>query len=73
MGGVGLDFSEEKRVGAERLDIVEVLDDAVETASARGVKVQGVDLIDNGVLPPHVGIHAGANPAGAGEGLGQDA
>jgi hypothetical protein len=68
--GVGLDGSEQERVGAEGLDVVEVLSHAVETTAVGGAEVEWVDLIDDGVLPPDVGIHAGANPAGAGEGLG---
>jgi hypothetical protein len=37
------------------------------------VEVEGVHLVDDGVLPPDVGVHAGAGPAGAGEGLGWSA
>jgi hypothetical protein len=78
VGGVGLDGREEEGVGAEGVDVVETLGDAVETAACCGfvdwrVEVEGVHLVDDRVLPPDVGVDAGADPAGAGEGLGQSA
>jgi hypothetical protein len=68
-GGVGLDGSEEERVGAEGVDVVEALRDAVEAAAVVGVEVCGIYLIDDGVLPPEVGGDSGADPAGPGESL----
>jgi hypothetical protein len=41
----------------------------VEAGTASGVEVDGVHLVDDGVLPPDVGVHPRAGPAGAGEGL----
>ncbi len=78
VGGVGLDGGEEEGVGAEGVDVVEALGYAVETAGCGvfvggRVEVEGVHLVDDGVLPPDVGVHAGAGPAGAGEGLGGSA
>lgn len=32
-------------------------------------EVFGVELVEDGVFPPGLGVHAGAGPAGAGEGL----
>ena len=69
VGGVGLDGGEEDGVDTEGLDVVEALGDAVERAAAGGAEVSGVYLVDDGVLPPKVDVHAGADPAGAGEGL----
>jgi hypothetical protein len=73
--GIWLDGGEEDGVGAEGMDVVEALGDAVETAGrwvlvGGRVEVEGIHLVDDGVLPPDVGVHAGAEPAGAGEGLG---
>jgi hypothetical protein len=78
VGGVGLDGGEEEGVGAEGVDVVETLGYAVE-AAAGGVFVGGrveierIHLVDDGVLPPDVGVHAGADPARASEGLGWSA
>jgi hypothetical protein len=69
--GVGLDGSEEEGVGAEGLDVIEALGDTVKAAAADGAEVDGVYFVDDGVLPPNVGVDAGADPAGAGEGLRQ--
>ena len=69
VGGVGLDGGEEEAVDAEGLDVVETLGDAVETAAAVGAEVDRIDFVDDGMFPPDVGIDAGADPAGAGEGL----
>ncbi len=74
VGGVGLDGSEEQGVCAERVDVIEMLGDAVETAACcgsinGGAEVEGVHLVDDGVLPPNVGVHAGTDPAWAGQGL----
>jgi hypothetical protein len=71
MGGVGLEDGKEEGVGAKGVDVVEALGDAVETAGgwvvAGGrVEVDWVHLVDDGVLPPDVGVEAGAGPAGAG-------
>jgi hypothetical protein len=52
------------------VDVFEALGDALEAAAAGGIEVDGIYLVDDGVLPPDVGVHAGADPAGAGEGLG---
>ena len=78
VGGVGLDGGEEEGVGAEGVDVVEALGYAVEAAGCwvfvgGRVEVEGVHLVDDGVLPPDVGVHAGADPTGAGEGLGGSA
>ena len=70
VGGVGLDGGEEQDVGAERLDVFEVLGDAVETAAAGRIEVEWIYFVDDGVLPPDVGVDAVADPAGASEGLG---
>ena len=67
--GVGLEGGKEKGVRAEGMDVVEMQSDAVEGVASGGVEVDGVDLVDDGVLPPDVGVDAGADPAGAGEGL----
>jgi hypothetical protein len=70
VGGVGLNGSKEDGVDAEGLNVVEALGDAVEATTAGGAEVDRVHLVDDGVLPPNVSAHAGADPAGAGEGLG---
>jgi hypothetical protein len=70
MGSVWLDDREQKGVDAKGLDVVEMLGDAMETAAARGTEVDGVDLVDDGMLPPDVGADAGAGPAGACKDLG---
>src|SRR5271170_6892054 len=70
VGGVGLERCEEDGVGAERMNVIEPLCNAVETASAGGVEVGGVHLVDDGSLPPEIGCHAGTHPAGSREGLG---
>ena len=69
VGGVGLDGGEEEGVDTEGVDVVEMLGDAVEAAAAGGAEVDGIDLIDDGVLPPDICVDAGASPAGAGEDL----
>jgi len=69
VGRIGLDGGEEERVGAEGVDVVEALRDAVEAGAVVGVEVCGIYLIDDGVLPPEVGGDAGADPARAGESL----
>lgn len=69
MGGVGLDGGEEEGVDTEGVDVVEMLGDAVEAAAAGGAEVDGVYLVDDGMLPPDVGADAGASPAGTGEDL----
>jgi hypothetical protein len=64
---------EEDGVDAEGVDVVEALGDAFEVAGAVGVGVaEGarVDLVEDGVLEPGLRGEAGADPAGAGEGLG---
>ena len=70
--GSGWMVGEEERVDAEGLDVVEVLGDAVEAAAAGGAEVDGIYLVDDGVLPPDVRVDAGAGPAGACEDLGVD-
>jgi hypothetical protein len=69
VGGVGLDGGEEKRVDSQRVEIVEALGEAVEGAAFGGAEVGGVYVVDDSVFPPGVGAHAGASPAGTGEGL----
>ena len=73
--GVGRDFGEKDGVCAEGVDVVEALGDAVKAARCwvfvgGRVEVERVHLVDDGVLPPDVGVHSGADPARAGEGLG---
>jgi hypothetical protein len=62
VGSVRLDGGKEDRVGAEGLDVVEMLGDAVEAAACCGVdwgiEVEGVYLVDDGVLPPEFSAHA---------------
>jgi len=70
VGGVGLERGEENGVGAEGVNVVEALGDAVDAAAADGVEVGGVHLVNDGALPPEIGRYAGAHPAGSGEGLG---
>jgi hypothetical protein len=70
VGSVWLYGREQEGVDAEGLDVVEMLGDAVETAAASGTEVDGVDLVDDGMLPPDVGADAGAGPAGTCEDLG---
>ena len=65
--GVGLNCGEEESIDAERLDVFEMLRDPVETVA---VEVNGIDLVDDGMLPPDVGADSGASPAGAREDLG---
>jgi hypothetical protein len=69
VGRVGLDEGEEERVGAEGVDVVDALRDAVEAAAVVGVEVRGIHLIDDGVLPPEVGGDSGADPTGTGKSL----
>ena len=76
--GVGLDGGEEDGVGAEGVDVVETLGNAVEAAGCwvfvgGRVEVERVYLVDDGMLPPDVGVHAGADPAWTGESLGVSA
>jgi len=78
VGGVGLDGGEKEGVGAEGVDVVEALGYAVEAAAwcvfvGGRVEVEGIHLVDDGVLPPDVGVDAGADPAWAGKGLGRRA
>jgi hypothetical protein len=70
MSWVGLQVREEDGVGAKGADVVQAMNDAVKGTVAGGAEVGRVDLINDGALPPEVGGDAGANPAGAGEGLG---
>ena len=70
MGRVGLERGEEDGVCAEGVNVVEALGDAVQTATAGGVEVGGVHLVDDGSLPPEIGCHARSRPAGSREGLG---
>jgi hypothetical protein len=75
VGGVGLDGGEEEGVGAEGVDVVEALGDAVEAAGCRvfvggRVEVEGVHLVDDGVLPPDVGVAAGTDTSRGGRGFG---
>jgi len=69
VGRVGLDGGEKERVGAEGVDVVEALRDAVEAAAVVRVEVRRIYLIHDGVFPPEVGGDSGADPAWAGEGL----
>src|ERR1700722_4068587 len=69
VSGVGLDGGEEERVDSQGVEIVEALGEAVEGAAFGGTKVGGVYVVDDNVFPPRVGTHAGASPAGTGEGL----
>jgi hypothetical protein len=66
-----LNDREEDRVDPEGLDVVEALGDAVEAAAACGAEVDGIYLVDDGVLPPDVRVDAGADPARAGQCLGR--
>ena len=73
MLSVGLNCREEEAIDAsERLDVVEMLRDAVEAAATGGIEVDGIDVVDDGMFPPDVGADAGAGPAGAREYLGFD-
>ena len=72
MSRIGLESCEENRVDSEGMDVIEMLGNAVETAVFGGAEVDWIYLVDDGVLPPDVGAHAGAYPAGSGEGLRQD-
>ena len=67
--GAGLDGSEEERVDAERAEVVEALGYSVEATAAGGAEVGGIDVVDDGVLPPEVSGHSGADPAGTSESL----
>src|SRR5262249_20193263 len=72
---VGLDGSEKDGVGTEGADVVETLGHAVEAAACcrivrGGAEVHGGYVVDDGVVPPGIGAHAGADPAGTGQGLG---
>ena len=58
VGGVWLESSKEEGVSAEGVDVVQMLSDAVEAAASGGVEVNGIDLVNDGVFPPHVGIDA---------------
>jgi hypothetical protein len=69
LGGVWLDGSEEDRVDTQGVEVVEALSEAVEGAAFGGAEVGGIHVVDDGVLPPGVGAHAGAGPARTGEGL----
>jgi hypothetical protein len=62
-------MGEEDGVRAERVDVVEAMNDAVKRTVSRGTEVDGIDFVDDGALPPDVGGYAGANPAGTCEGL----
>ncbi len=68
VSGVGLDGSEEDGVGAEGVDVVEVLRDAVDGAVGGGVEHRRIYFVDDGVLPPEIGGDAGADPTWAGRG-----
>ena len=69
LGRVGLDGSEEDGVDTQGMEVVEMLRDAAEGAAFGGAEVGGVNVVDDGVLPPRVRIHAGSGPARTGEGL----
>ena len=56
---------EENGVGAEGVDVVESRNNAVKGIVVAGVEVDGIDLVEDGVLPPEIGAHAGAYPAGS--------
>ena len=71
VSGIGLERGKEKPVDAEGLNVVETLNDSVEAAAAVGAEVDGIDLIDDGMFPPDVGIEPGAYPSGAGQRLRQ--
>ena len=45
------------------MEVVEALGEAVERTAFRGAEISGVYVVDDGVLPPGVGVHAGAGPA----------
>ncbi len=72
LAGIQRNMGKEKRIDAERLDVVEVLCNAMQSAAARRVEVGRIDLVDDGVLPPGIGIDAGTLPSGARKGLGAD-
>ena len=69
VGSIRLDGGEEEGVDTERLNVVEALSDSVETAAFGGTEVDGIHLIDDGVLPPNVGVDAGSDPARSSESL----
>jgi len=66
---VGLKMGEKYGVRAEGVNVVEAMNDAMEGTVSGGAEVDGIDLIDDGALPPDVGGYAGTYPAGAREGL----
>jgi hypothetical protein len=67
--GAGLDGSEEERVDTKGTEVIETLSHSVEAAAAGGAKVGRIDVVDDGVLPPEVGAHSRADPAGTSESL----
>ena len=62
-------MSEKDGVGAEGVDVVEAMNDAVKRTVSGRTEVDRVDLVDDGALPPEVGGDAGADPARAGKRL----
>ena len=64
-GGTGLERGEEKGVGAEGVNVIEALGETLYV-----IEAAWVGLVDDGVSPPGTGAHAGADPAGTGQSLG---
>jgi hypothetical protein len=69
VGEVELNGGKEECVDAEGVEIVETLSYAVKAAAVGGTEVGWVYVVDDGVLPPQVGTHPGADPTRTGEGL----
>jgi hypothetical protein len=69
LGRIGLEGGEEECVDAKGMEVVEAFGEAVKGTTFRGTEVGGIYVVDDGVLPPGVGAHAGAGPARTGESL----
>jgi len=52
---------------AEGVDVVETMNDAVKGAVSGWAEVGWVNLVDDGALPPEVGVMPEPNPAGRAE------
>jgi hypothetical protein len=67
VGEVELNGGEEDCVDAERVEIVETLSYAVEATAIGRTEVGWVHVVDDSVLPPEIGSHSRADPAGTSE------